>query len=78
MDALALTAIAAGVAAATPLAVGTFPAWPAGVLGSLGMAQLTWSQAMAKLRQYDEDSREGFVLPSDEPVDDKGLPYISA
>ncbi|WP_342583260.1 type IV secretory system conjugative DNA transfer family protein [Vreelandella neptunia] len=36
------------------------------------MAQLTWSQAMAKLRQYDEDSREGFVLPSDEPVDDKG------
>ena len=72
MDALALTAIAAGVAAATPWAVGTFPAWPAGVLGSLGMAQLTWSQAMAKLRQYDEDSREGFVLPSDEPVDDKG------
>lgn len=71
-DALALTAIAAGVATATPWAAGALPVWPAGLLGTLGMAQLTWSQAMATLERIDEDSREGFVLPSDEPIDDKG------
>lgn len=27
---------------------------------------------MATLERIDEDSREGFVLPSDEPIDDKG------
>ena len=71
-DALALTAIAAGVATATPWAAGALASWPAGILGSLGMAQLTWSQAVSMIRHVDEVSREGFVLPSDEPMDAEG------
>jgi len=65
-DALALSALSAGMLLATPWLAATAPVWPAGAAAAFGSSVLAWNRLKSILNYKDEISREGFVLPSDE------------
>lgn len=65
-DAWALTGVAAGIAAASPWLAGAPAALTALVGPALGSAWFAHKQAKGWLNRVDTESREGFVLKSDE------------
>jgi len=72
-DALALGAIGAGVAAASPWLAGNLPALASLALPAGGAAWLTHKRTKQWLNRVDTSKREGFILPSDETFGDFAL-----
>lgn len=72
-DALALGAIGAGVAAASPWLAGSLPALASLALPAGGAAWLTHKRTKQWLNRVDTSKREGFILPSDETFGDFAL-----
>jgi intracellular multiplication protein IcmO len=72
-DALALGAVGAGIAAASPWLAGNLPVLASLALPAVGAGWITHKRTAGWLNRVDTKKREGFILPSDETFGDFAL-----